>query len=107
MNIKTKKQVIYEPTNKKISYLLRSQIDNEILYCVVEERPMIYLLYKEALKTTHHRGIIHMAVHKQFVLSYGIAENAGYSINLHNYETGELLHTAFTDIKVCEFILVS
>jgi hypothetical protein len=111
MNLKTNEQIIYEPTNKKISFMLKSEVDGEILYSVVEEKPMIYLLCKGAIKTTHYSGIIHMRTYKNYVLSYGIAEKIKekqeYSINLHDYRTGELLHSSFTDIKVCEFILVS
>jgi hypothetical protein len=111
MNIKTKEQIIYEAASKKISFMVKCNLDGEILYSVVEERPMIYLLCKDAIKTTHIKGIIHMAVYKNYVLSYGIAEKNGdkqlYSINLHNYRTGELLHTSYTDIMVCEFILIN
>jgi hypothetical protein len=72
--------------------MVQCSLDGEILYAVVEEKPMIYLLCKGAIKTTHRIGIIHMSVYKNYVLSYGISEKIGenevYSINLHNYHTG-------------------
>jgi hypothetical protein len=53
--------------------MLKCSLDGEILYSVVEEKPLIYTLWKGTIKTTHHRGIIHMAVYRNYVLSYGIA----------------------------------
>lgn len=35
MNVKTNEQIVYEPTDKKISFMIRSDFDNEILYSVV------------------------------------------------------------------------
>lgn len=34
MNIKTNKQLISEPTSKKISYITHSSYDDEIIFCV-------------------------------------------------------------------------
>jgi len=61
---------------------------------------MIYVLGKNAIRTTHFKGILHMAVHKKYVLSYGKAEGTGYSINIHEYTSGNLLLSSYTDIKV-------
>lgn len=36
-----------------------------------------------------------------------MADKQKYSINVHNYLTGVLLHSSFTDIKVSEFIFVN
>lgn len=52
-----------------------------------------------------------MSLYKNFVISFGVAEKTAdkqkYSINMHNYHTGVLLHSSFTDIKVCKFIFVN
>lgn len=89
-----------------------------MLYTVVELRPRIYVLElntdvsddgpipkNRSILTTHEKGIMHLTACEQFVLSYGISEK-GYSINLHNFMTGELIASSYTDIRVAKFLVL-
>ena len=58
------------------------------------------------LQTKHSQGLIHFTLFKDLVLSYGISDNS-YTINLHNYNTKELLTERTTDKKVMSFLMLS
>ena len=70
------------------------------------ENPSIYILFKGEIPTTHTKGIMHLTLYQDFILSYGIC-NDGYSINLHNYKTKELLHQSIVNYEISEFIFIN
>lgn len=82
--------------------------EGRILYALAEPNTKIRFNGEDdVLWTTHELGIVHMAVHKSFILSYGILTNMSYSINFHNYHTKQLIGKRTTYLKIHEFIFIN
>lgn len=101
-----KKQTVLEEKRHKISCFVVTH-DHKILYAVSEPNNRIHIHGEDrSLPTTHELGIIHMSTFKHYLLSYGLLK-ASFSINLHNYKTGQLLMKRTTELKIHEFIFIN
>ena len=78
--------------------------DGNIFYSVAGKSD-IYILFNKILRTEHHKGVLHFKIFKDIIVSYGV-HGTEYSINVHNHNTGQLLHHCCTDDKINEFIIV-
>lgn len=97
-------QKIHETSAHKIGFFTLSEL-GEIIYSECGPNPLIHA-GNSTLQTTHKQGLMHFIQHKDFILSYG-ASNEFYTINLHNFRTGELLVERTTYHEIMGFVMIN
>ena len=78
----------------------------EVIWAEAGRLPWVWRGGERCVQTTHTRGLLLFSLQQDFLLSYGLSDGT-YTLNLHNYRTGQLLAQRTTNAQITHIFFLS